>query len=164
MLSTLIKCGCQYRSVAKLNYDYTEKIIESWFKYIPYIKPYYAVKSFPNKQFLTFLSNYGNNIGFDCDSKYEIEMVKDISNQSDIIFANPTKSTEDILFAKNNNVNIYVIDSLEELLKINSINKYAQYIIRVRSEEAYSVMKFNRKFGAWRPEVLHLFSFKTPIL
>jgi ornithine decarboxylase len=35
----------------------------------------------------------------------------------------------------------------------------AQYIIRVRAEEVYSVMKFNRKFGAWRPDVLNMLDY-----
>lgn len=159
MLSTTLKCSTQYRSIAKINFDYTERIIQSWNKHIPYIKPYYAVKSFPNKTFIDFLSNYRDRIGFDCVSKYEIGLVKQVSSLSDIIYANPTKSMEDIQYASDNNVHTYVVDSIEEIKKINLIDKHAHYIIRVRSEELYSVMQFNRKFGAYRPEVFQMMDY-----
>lgn len=159
MLSTTLKCSSQYRSIAKMNFDYTERIIKSWNKHIPYIKPYYAVKSFPNKTFIDFLSNYRDRIGFDCASKHEIGLVKQVSYLSDIIYANPTKSMEDIQYASDNNIHTYVVDCLEEIKKINHIDTYAQYIIRVRSEELYSVMQFNRKFGAYRPEVFKMMDY-----
>lgn len=159
MISSAINCSRQYRSIAKMNFDYTEKIITSWNKHIPYIKPYYAVKSFPNKKFIDFLSNYKNSIGFDCASKYEIGLVKQVSSLSDIIYANPTKSIEDIQYASDNNVHTYVIDSIEEIKKINLIDKQAHYIIRVRSEELYSVMQLNRKFGAYRPDVFKMMDY-----
>lgn len=155
MISNMVK----YRSVAKLNYDYTDKIIHAWKKHLPYIKPYYAVKSFPNKHFIDFLGNYKHLFGFDCASKYEISIVKKSDDNADIIYANPTKSIEDIQYACNSSVHTYVVDSVEEVKKIKHIDPGASYFIRVRSEELYSVMRFNRKFGAYRPEVLNIMGY-----
>ena len=144
-----------YRSIAKLSFDYTGNILNQWTRFIPYIKPYYAIKSFPNKEFIEYLSNY--NIGFDCASMGEIELVKNINNPK--IFANPTKSVTDILFAKNNNINDLVVDSIEEIDKIESLDFSPNYIIRIISDEMYSTIRFNKKFGAYPEEVENIIDY-----
>jgi ornithine decarboxylase len=154
-----------YRSVAKLNYDYTEKIIQSWMKTLPYIQPFYAVKSFPNKDFLKFLSNYAG-VGYDCASKKEIQSVisgisgiSGISITPPIIFANPTKSIKDIQYATYTGVHLYVVDSIEEIQKIQTIDTKARYVIRILSDELYSAIKFNKKFGASYEEVQNIIDY-----
>ncbi len=149
-----------YRSVAKLNYTYVENIISNWFETLPYIKPYYAVKSFPKQEFISFLSNY-KNIGFDCASKYEIECVKKANITNTVIFANPTKSKTDIKYSAENNIHIYVIDSIEEIQKIENIDNNAKYIVRIISDELYSAIKFNKKFGACYDEVIEIIQFMS---
>ncbi len=133
-----------YRSVAKLCLCNVEQSIKNWYRNVPYIRPYYAVKSFPNKSLMELLHNY--NFGFDCASRREIEMAKTFTH--DIIYGNPTKSVDDIIFAKNNNVTEYVVDSVEEVRKIENIDHGANYIVRVLANEDSSVIKFNKKFGA----------------
>ncbi|ADO67180.1 putative ornithine decarboxylase [Cafeteria roenbergensis virus] len=145
----------QYRSIARINFTYTTNIIKTWYKYVGYIKPYYAIKSFQNQDFLKFLSKY--DVGFDCASLEEINYVKDYNNSK--IFANPTKSIRDILVAKNNNINDIVIDSIEEIQKIQSINFNPNYIIRITSDEIFSTIRFNKKFGAYPDEVENIINY-----
>jgi ornithine decarboxylase len=134
-----------YNSVGVINFNHLKNIINSWNKYIPYIQPFYAVKSFPNLKLLKFLKEQ-KNIGFDCASKYEISLVKNFNRP--IIYANPVKSGEDILYAKKYKVFDLVVDSVEECHKIKMTYPNANIIVRVVSNELFSQIKFNKKFGA----------------
>jgi len=120
-----------YRSIAKLDLHNLSNIVNTWKSQLPYIKPYYAVKSFPNDDIISYLSS--ENVGFDCASKSEICQTLRFSN--DILFANPTKSIEDIKYAADHNVHIYTADSVEEIIKIYSNDKKAKYIIRILGDE-----------------------------
>lgn len=133
-----------YRSKILRNLDYTKQVLTLWKTTIPYIKPFYAIKSCPDKELLNFCNN--ENIGFDYASKKELELVKDYENV-ETIFANPTKSIEDIKYSKELGHNVYVIDSIEELIKIQKIDENAEYVIRILSNELFSSIKFNSKFG-----------------
>jgi len=144
-----------YRSIGRLNLNYTKNILEQWFNHLPYIKPYYAIKSFPNKELVNLLSQY--NLGFDCASMNEIKLVKDLSK--DIIYANPTKSEIDIIYAKNNSIKKIVIDSIEEIKKIQNLDYSPEYVLRIVSDESYSSIRFNRKFGASLDESKEIISF-----
>ena len=148
-------CYMSYRSIARLNLSNVENIIGHWSKYIPYIKPYYAVKSFQNDDLLKFLSK--NNFGFDCASMNEIKLVKDYN--APIIFANPTKSIDDINYAINNNVDMIVVDSIEEIIKIMNINRNVKFIIRILGDETFSSIRFNNKFGATYEEFINMLNF-----
>lgn len=134
-----------YNSIGVINFNHLSNIIESWNKYIPYIQPFYAVKSFPNIKLLNFLQSQ-KNIGFDCASKHEISLVKCYNKQ--IIYANPVKSIDDILDAKQNKVVDLVVDSVEECEKIKSIYPNSNVVVRMVSNELFSQIKFNKKFGA----------------
>jgi len=145
-----------YNSRAILTLESSQKIARMWWKHIPFIQPYYSVKSFPNKELITMLDY--ENFKFDCASRNEIKLVNDIlynkpntkiNKDNSIIFSNSVKSIDDIIYAKyNNNMNIYAVDSVEEVEKIKWIDKDAKYMIRILSHEDNSLIKFNAKFGA----------------
>lgn len=121
-------------------------ILKEWKKELPCVSPYYAVKSFPDTTLIQFLAS--QQINFDCASRREIKMVKNLASNSDIIYANPIKSDLDLESAKRNDVDKIVIDSIEEvdkLVKSNLTN--SNIIIRINSDETYSKIKFNSKFG-----------------
>lgn len=150
-----------YRSKAVLRLNNVKKITDLWWKNIPYIQPYYAVKSFPNKELIKFL--YAEKFKFDCASKNEIKLVKSVClsklDDCDILFANPAKSEIDIKYAKYKNVNMVVIDNIDEIKKISSINKKAKYILRVKGYETNSIIKFNNKFGASSAEATDILNY-----
>jgi ornithine decarboxylase len=133
-----------YRSIAKLCLSSVERVIKAWKTSIPYVHPFYAVKSNPNNELIDLL--HSHDFGFDCASKQEIEVAK--KRTTKIVFGNPTKSVNDIKYSCQNNVHDYVVDSIEEVKKIRSIDSAAKYIIRVLGYEQNSLMKFNKKFGA----------------
>lgn len=135
-----------YNSIGILNFDHLKNILNCWNKFIPYVKPYYAIKSFPN-----------NNIGYDIASREEISMVKKFNKS--IIFANPIKSIDDINYAKKNKVSNLVVDSIEECEKIYKYYPKANIVIRAISDELFSQIKFNKKFGANSSDILNIIDY-----
>lgn len=134
-----------YSSKIVKNLDYTKQILTLWKSAVPYIQPFYAIKSCPDKELLQLCSE--ENIGFDYTSKGELEMITKITHPENTIFANPTKSVDDIMYSIQENHHTYVVDSIEELIKIREIDSDAEFVIRILSNEMFSSIKFNSKFG-----------------
>eukprot|EP01087_Luapelamoeba_hula_P002415 TRINITY_DN1207_c0_g1_i1.p1 TRINITY_DN1207_c0_g1~~TRINITY_DN1207_c0_g1_i1.p1 ORF type:complete len:771 (-),score=174.79 TRINITY_DN1207_c0_g1_i1:40-2352(-) len=126
-----------------------------WQRLLPRIKPHYAMKCNPDKTLVQTLQLLG--IGFDCASKKELELALDVGATADqIIFANPCKQMEHILFAKENNVRLMTFDSLEELGKILADFPEAKLVLRILPDDSNSLMPFGTKFGAGKDEVSSL--------
>lgn len=126
-----------------------EKVIEQynkWTSLLPKVKPYYAVKCNPNEALLKLLTKL--DVYFDCASKNEIAIVKSLDVDSEkIIFANPCKASQQIKFARGEDVNMLVFDNIYELLKIRLYHPNAECIIRIQTNDSKSDCKFNCKFG-----------------
>lgn len=126
-----------------------EKVIEQynkWTSLLPKVKPYYAIKCNPNEALLKLLSKL--DVYFDCASKNEIAIVKSLDVDSEkIIFANPCKASQQIKFARGEDVNMLVFDNIYELLKIRLYHPNAECIIRIQTNDSKSDCKFNCKFG-----------------
>jgi len=117
-----------------------------WISYLPYIQPYFAVKSNPDDKIIKLLAKLGCN--FDCASKNELINALSIVNNPDrIIFANPCKISSHLIYACENNINKMTFDSIEELEKIYKIFPNAQIILRICVDDTNSKCKFNSKFG-----------------
>jgi ornithine decarboxylase len=143
-----------YRPVAVYKESAVEERIKFWNNKLPYITPYYAVKSFSHNSILRTMS--ANNIGFDIASSNEIEKVK-LYNKP-IIFSHPIKPEDDIIHARENNIEYIVCDSADELSKVKRIHPTAKIIWRIKSIEKYSLIKFNTKFGASLDETEYVLS------
>jgi len=118
-----------------------------WTKYFPNIEPFYAMKSNPDINIVRTLQLLGT--GFDCASKAELDEVVNIGVPPEkIIFANPCKGKEHILFAKQVGVEMMTFDSLDELNKIYSLYPTAKLVIRILPDDSHSLMPFGTKFGA----------------
>jgi len=133
-----------YRPVAVYKESSVENRINFWKKTVPYIKPYYAVKSFSHDCILKTMAN--NGVGFDVASRGEIEKVKDFFKPT--ILTHPIKPEDDILHAKEHKIEYIVCDHMSELLKVKRLYPKAKIIWRIKSIEKYSLIKFNTKFGA----------------
>jgi len=118
-----------------------------WTKYFPNIEPFYAIKSNPDIHIVRTLQLLGT--GFDCASKAELDEVINVGVPPDkIIFANPCKGKEHILFAKQVGVEMMTFDSLDELNKIYALYPTAKLVIRILPDDSHSLMPFGTKFGA----------------
>jgi diaminopimelate decarboxylase len=127
----------------------------NWMKFMPDIKPYYAVKCNPNPVLLQALASLGAN--FDCASENEIKTIIEITNDpTRIIFANPCKMSSQIRYARANDVDCMTFDCEEELYKIKLYHPYAKLILRLAVDDSKSMCKFNKKFGCKLDQVKEL--------
>lgn len=126
-----------------------------WKMYLPRVQPYYAVKSNPDINILRTLHILGVN--FDCASKGEIEMVLNLGAEpQQIIYANPAKGFEHIVYAKEMDVHLMTFDNLTELRKIVHLFPDAEVVLRISSNDSMSLLPFGYKFGARREDAFAL--------
>ena len=135
--------------IAVFNPKSVHASLNHWNKMIPNVQPFYAVKSFSDSLMLDSIHSYkkektGFDAGFDVASSSELNQVLKYKNNP-IIFSHPVKSESEILYAKSKGVEFLVVDSIEELEKIIRFYPEAKVIIRIKSSEKYSTIKFNCK-------------------
>lgn len=87
--------------------------------------------------------------GFDCASSDEIRAVHSVgARHSDIIFANPCKSRDEIHTAQTFRIQYMTFDNLFELEKINDVYRHAKPILRIFvDDKGGSRIPLNKKFG-----------------
>jgi len=132
---------------------YPHKVLRQyklWSNNLPFITPYYAVKSNPAPLLIKTLHPCG--INFDCASKQELKLIKDIlpsctNLQDSIIYANPCKSLVDLEYAKTIGSPTTVIDSIEEINKLVETNYTGGAYVRIITDDSNSKMPFSGKFG-----------------
>ena len=123
------------------------KQVQKWNELFPNITPYYAVKSNPNPFIIKVLASL--DVCFDCASKNEIAAVINmIDDPKRIIFANPCKMSNQIKYARANDVNFMTFDSDYELFKIKLYHPYSDLLLRIKVDDSESLCKFGSKFGA----------------
>ena len=117
-----------------------------WNKYLPEVDMFYAIKSNQDPIIVKKMIDAGH--GFDCASKGEIEKVLEFGGKPEsIIYANPVKKIEHILFAKDKGVNLMTFDSSEEAIKMKKYNEKAEGVLRIEIEETDAMCPIS-KFGA----------------
>jgi len=131
--------------------------INLWKYQLPNIQPHYAVKC--NNDDILLKQLVDNDINFDCASLGEIKQIINLGIDSNkIIYANPYKGKNDFAYAVKNKVPLTVVDSVEELQKIQSQlkNKQIETLIRLKVEDKDSLMPFSSKFGASYEEAISI--------
>ena len=102
------------------------------------------MKCNPEPNFLNIL--YDEGLGFDCASQKELSVISSLGRKaSRIIYANPCKSLRDIHTAKEVGSPCTVIDSEEELQKLEGYE--GGTLIRLAVSDTNSCMPFSTKFG-----------------
>ena len=120
-----------------------ERLQSMWSFNLPSVVPHYAVKCNPDPKLLGLLRQYG--FGFDCASQRELSLMN--SNDT-VIYANPCKSDRDIVFAKKHGSPMTVIDSCEEIEKLEESSYTGGALVRIKVDDSGSKMPFGAKFGA----------------
>jgi len=121
--------------------------LDRWKELLPRVRPFYAIKAFPNINIIRVLHLLGVN--FDCASAGEIRTCLEIGAQpNDIIYANPAKGFKHIQYAKDENVKKMTFDNKEELAKIHKIFPEAELVLRIAANDSKSLMPFGYKFGS----------------
>ncbi|XP_070490198.1 ornithine decarboxylase 2-like [Chironomus tepperi] len=120
---------------------------EDWQRFMPRVKPHYAVKCNDDINVLKTLASVG--CSFDCATLWEIEKIISLNVSTDrIIFANTTKIASHIDYAKQQNVNLMTFDNEDEIEKIIKIYPDARLILRIRYSSEKAIYKLGRKFGS----------------
>jgi len=126
-----------------------------WKRYLPRVQPFYAVKSNPDINILRSLYILGVN--FDCASKGEIQQILEIGAEpTQIIYANPAKGFDHILYAREKDVRLMTFDNLVELQKILKHFPNAELVLRISSNDTMSLLPFGYKFGARKDDAFAL--------
>jgi len=122
--------------------------IQQWRTLLPRVEPFYALKCNPHPVLLRTLRALG--VGFDCASKNEIQTVLNGLQicSSKIIFANPCKPVNHLLYAKQNGVDLMTFDNKQELIKIKKHHPSARLVLRILTDDSSSICRFGSKFGA----------------
>jgi len=140
-----------------------------WKKHLPFVRPFYAVKSNNDLQLLQWLTEvFGPQyMGFDCASINEMESVRKISKTANIIYAQPCKTLTDISDSTRFGIKTTVVDSPEEMEKLYTAGWKGSTFIRLAVPDSNSKQPFSKKFGSpiqWVPEILELSKrYKIPI-
>ena len=120
-----------------------ERLQSLWSFNLPAVAPYYAVKCNPDPKLIALLRQYG--FGFDCASQRELSLM----NTNDlVVYANPCKSERDIVYAKERGSPLTVIDSCEEVEKLDAASYTGGALVRIKVDDTGSKMPFGAKFGA----------------
>jgi ornithine decarboxylase len=130
-----------------LNLSVLTSVYKEWTEALPRIKPYYAVKCNPTPEIVQTLANLGSN--FDCASPAEIQQVLDLGvGPERILYANPCKRNEDIVFAKVRGVTTTTFDSECELRKMATFYPECKLILRIRADDPNARCPLGNKYGA----------------
>jgi len=118
-----------------------------WNSALPNIRPHYAVKCNNMAPILAELQRGG--VGFDCASVDEINRVKKVgADDSDIIYANPCKSSNELFRIRNHTIPYMTFDSLSELIKITEKSPTTKPILRIFVDDKGDArIPLNKKFG-----------------
>ena len=133
--------------------------IANWERNLPWIKPYYAVKSNPSVHLIQDIVNHSFKIGLDVASLMEIDLAIKYTDVNNIIYTNPHTIIHEIENFKKTPVNIKIVDSICELKKIMLNDNKPNILIRIGSGNSLGNTKFDTKFGATPAETIELFEF-----
>jgi ornithine decarboxylase len=118
-----------------------------WKRKLPRAEPFYAIKSNPDPEIANTLFVLG--AGFDCASRGEIQQVLEMGCAPEkIIFANPCKHPDHLVYAKDVGVEMMTFDNTQELDKIQQYYPEAKLVLRILPDDSFSLMPFGIKFGA----------------
>ena len=139
-----------------------------WKQYVPWIKPFYAVKSNNDTRLMSWMiDDFGKDMGFDCASITEMDSVRKISRTTPILYAQPCKTLEDIHQSTRLGIRTTVVDSPEEMIKMGRANWKGDVFIRLLVPDTNSRQPFSKKFGApiqWVPTILDIAKqYKIPV-
>jgi ornithine decarboxylase len=129
----------------------------TWYTQIPWIKPYYAVKSNPIPYVINDLVQHKMNdfhIGLDVASLKETNIALMYTSIENTIYTNPHTIPHEI--NKDLQFNIKVVDSVGELELLNKNKIKCPILIRVISGVTIANINLNSKFGATREEAYEI--------
>jgi ornithine decarboxylase len=144
-----------YNKFNKIRWIYDKPALlqqaSKWAIQLPWIKPYYAVKSNPLPYLLSDLMQYKLfNIGLDISSRKETTIALTHTPLSNTIYTNPHTIPYEM---RNCVFHLKVVDSICELELLHENNIKCPLLIRINSDIHDANIQFDSKFGANKEEI-----------
>jgi len=139
--------------IALLDTTKLRRQVDEWFRLLPRVEPFYAVKCNPNPALVKALwemwqeRNFG---GFDCASPTEMEVVaalEGVDMGDHVVYANPCKQPSAVSFARGIGVRWLVFDNPAELDKLVDMYPTAELVLRVQTDDSKAQCPLSNKFG-----------------
>jgi ornithine decarboxylase len=129
------------------NLSVLRNVYNEWTEALPHVTPYYAVKCNPDQEVVATLAQLGSN--FDCASPAEIQQVLDLGVDPErILYANPCKRFQDIIFAQEQKILRTTFDSVCELKKMARAGWSPELLLRIRADDPKARCNLGVKYGA----------------
>lgn len=135
------------------------KQIDNWEQNIPWIKPFYAVKSNPSHHLIEDILSHPFKVGLDVASLAEIDLALKNTTPCNTIYTNPHTINHELEKYKTKLINIKVVDSVGELKKMLHMKHLPQILIRINGGNTRGDTNFDTKFGATKEETDQLLEF-----
>jgi len=114
---------------------------------MPRVRPHYAVKANPDRRVLKALVQEG--AGFEIASTAELDLLLSLGvDAGEVFFSNPMRSRQADAYAAAKGLRWFVIDSVDELRRVHSIDPTASLYLRVATPNIGSDWPLSGKFGA----------------
>jgi ornithine decarboxylase len=114
---------------------------------MPRVRPHYAVKANPDRRILKVLAQEG--AGFEIASTAELDLLLPLGvDVAEIFFSNPMRSREADAYAAAKGVRWFVVDSVDELRRMHTVDPAASLYLRIATPNIGSDWPLSGKFGA----------------
>ena len=145
------------------------KQMKNWNKQLPWIRPYYAMKSNPSLEILETIVHDDfkyMNVGLDAASINEVKLASQYLNHENIIYTHPhtiPHEKDEVKQCLETMVHLKVVDSLCEIKKMVDYGIQKNILIRLNSNTGglASNVKFDSKFGATVEEAVEIFDYSV---
>jgi ornithine decarboxylase len=151
--NNIIKTQSPSNTFAVYDMSRINTLVDMWYKNLPTVHPFYAIKCNPNQEIIKKLVSLG--CGFDCASRAELGMLQalGIRQDQDVIFAHPCKRQVDLESMAEAGVKYTTFDCAEELHKIHDFGLDVGLVLRIKVDDVGARVSFGKKFGALEEEV-----------
>lgn len=113
-----------------MNVELIDDSLENWFKKLPDVKPYYALRCNPDSVLLKLLTRNAD-MGLCCSSRHEVEMAMKIVSVDRIIYGNPFWTRGNIRYAKECGIETVIIETVHDFKRFAMYYPEANIILRV---------------------------------
>jgi ornithine decarboxylase len=114
---------------------------------MPRVRPHYAVKANPDRRVLKVLAQEG--AGFEIASTAELDLLLSLGvSAAEVFFSNPMRSRDADTYAAAKGVRWFVVDSVDELRRMHSVDPTARLYLRIATPNIGSDWPLSGKFGA----------------
>jgi len=114
---------------------------------MPRVQQHYAVKANPDRRVLKALVQEG--AGFEIASTTELDLLLSLGvPAAEVFFSNPMRSRDADTYAAAKGVRWFVVDSVDELRRMHSVDPTARLYLRIATPNIGSDWPLSGKFGA----------------